>query len=458
MRVNKNAHFFSEGKNFMPKIIKRLTDNQIKNSRVKDKNLYLRDGNGLVLIVRKNNIKNWAFKYISPTTNRENSMSLGSYPSVSLDEARSKRDEYIKLLKQKIDPQIYRNSEQQKQLDKQRTTFKYVMNEWYNSSYCKKLKPRTLLKKRQSLEKHIVPFIGNVPIQEITPSMVIELLKPLEQENKFETLYRIIQRINEIMDYSINLGYIDTNKLNKVHMIFESHQANHMLSIRPEELPEFMKALSKAQIKPYTKLLIEFQLLTLARPIEAVQVEWNEIDFDKRIWTVPKEKIKKNREHLVPLSQRAIDILLEMKKINGSRKYVFTSQVKKHLNNHMNSQTANGAIKRMGYGGKLVAHGLRSVASTYLNEQNFDKEIIEIALSHIDKNTVRRAYNRSLYLEQRTEMLNCWAEFVRFAKIGKVLQFNKQKSTNPKSTVNFTSNYSNTSNMSKISYSMNLTA
>ena len=456
MRVNKNAHFFSEGKNFMPKIIKRLTDNQIKNSRVKDKNLYLRDGNGLVLIVRKNNIKNWAFKYISPTTNRENSMSLGSYPSVSLDEARSKRDEYIKLLKQKIDPQIYRNSEQQKQLDKQRTTFKYVMNEWYNSSYCKKLKPRTLLKKRQSLEKHIVPFIGNIPIQEITPIMVIELLKPLEQEKKFETLHRLIQRINEIMNYSINVGYMDINKLNKVHMIFESQQTKHLLSIRPEELPEFMKALSKAQIKPCTKLLIEFQLLTLARPIEAVQVEWSEIDFVKRIWTVPEEKIKKNREHLVPLSQRAIDILLEMKKINGNRKYVFNSQVKKHLNKHMSSQTANVAIKRMGYSGKLVSHGLRSVASTYLNEQNFDKEIIEIALSHIDKNTVRRAYNRSLYLEQRTEMLNCWAEFVRLAKIGKVLQFNKQKTTNHKPIINFTSNFSKTSNTSTISYSMNL--
>lgn len=457
MRVNKNAHFFSEGKNFMPKIIKRLTDNQIKNSRVKDKNLYLRDGNGLVLIVRKNNIKNWAFKYISPTTNRENSMSLGSYPSVSLDEARSKRDEYIKLLKQKIDPQIYRNSEQQKQLDKQRTTVKYVMNEWYNSSYCKKLKPRTLLKKRQSLEKHIVPFIGNIPIQEITPIMVIELLKPLEQEKKFETLHRLIQRINEIMNYSINVGYMDINKLNKVHMIFESQQTKHLLSIRPEELPEFMKALSKAQIKPCTKLLIEFQLLTLARPIEAVQVEWSEIDFVKRIWTVPEEKIKKNREHLVPLSQRAIDILLEMKKINGNRKYVFNSQVKKHLNKHMSSQTANVAIKRMGYSGKLVSHGLRSVASTYLNEQNFDKEIIEIALSHIDKNTVRRAYNRSLYIEQRTEMLNCWAEFVRFAKIGKALQFNKQKTTNHKTIVNFTSNFSKTSNTSAISYSMNLT-
>ncbi|QYN46112.1 tyrosine-type recombinase/integrase [Gilliamella sp. ESL0405] len=283
-------------------------------------------------------------------------------------------------------------------------------------------------------------------------------MKTVGAGKKFETLHRLIQRINEIMNYSINVGYMDINKLNKVHMIFESQQAKHLLSIRPEELPEFMKALSKAQIKPCTKLLIEFQLLTLARPIEAVQVEWSEIDFVKRIWTVPEEKIKKNREHLVPLSQRAIDILLEMKKINGNRKYVFNSQVKKHLNKHMSSQTANVAIKRMGYSGKLVSHGLRSVASTYLNEQSFDKEIIEIALSHIDKNTVRRAYNRSLYLEQRTEMLNCWAEFVRFAKIGKVLQFNKQKSTNPKPTVNFTSNYSNTSNMSKISYSMNLTA
>ncbi len=142
------------------------------------------------------------------------------------------------------------------------------------------------------------------------------------------------------------------------------------------------------------------------RPSEASGARWAEIDLDTKLWTIPAERMKAKREHIVPLSPQALEILDVMKPISAHREHVFPSR--NDPKQPMNSQTANAALKRIGYGGKLVAHGLRSIASTALNESGFNSDIIESALAHIDKNEVRRAYNRSIYLEQRRELMSWW--------------------------------------------------
>ncbi|MGP8587794.1 tyrosine-type recombinase/integrase, partial [Salmonella enterica] len=157
--------------------------------------------------------------------------------------------------------------------------------------------------------------------------------------------------------------------------------------------------------------LIEWQLLTLVRPSEASGARWAEIDRDKKLWTIPAERMKAKREHIVPLSPQALDILEVMKPISAHREHIFPSR--NDPKQSMNSQTANAALKRIGYGGKLVAHGLRSIASTALNEQGFNADVIEAALAHSDKNEVRRAYNRSIYLTQRFELMDWWGYFVK---------------------------------------------
>ena len=165
-----------------------------------------------------------------------------------------------------------------------------------------------------------------------------------------------------------------------------------------------MQALAMAGIELQTRCLIEWQLLTM-RPNEAVGVKWQEIDFNNCLWIIPAEKMKMRKEHTITLSKQAIAILSIMKPITGHREHIFPS-MNPPFNTPMSASTANMAIKRMGYKDKLVAHGLRALASTILNEQGFDPNVIEAALAHVDSNSVRRAYNRTTYLEQRRIMLD----------------------------------------------------
>lgn len=218
-----------------------------------------------------------------------------------------------------------------------------------------------------------------------------------------------MQRINEIMTYAVNTGLIDSNPASGVGMAFERPKKQNMPTLRPEELPKLMRSLVMSNLSITTRCLIEWQLLTLVRPSEASGTQWAEIDFDLSLWVIPAERMKAKREHVVPLSKQALDILEVMRPVSGNRQYVFPSR--NDPKQPMNSQTANAALKRIGYGGKLVAHGLRSIASTALNEASFNPDVIESALAHSDKNEVRRAYNRSTYLEQRKDMMSWWGTF-----------------------------------------------
>ena len=212
------------------------------------------------------------------------------------------------------------------------------------------------------------------------------------------------------MIYAVNTGLIDANPASGVGMAFERPKKQNMPTLRPEELPKLMRALVMSNLSISTRCLIEWQLLTLVRPSEASGARWAEIDLDAKLWTIPAERMKAKREHIVPLSPQALDLLEVMKPISAHREYIFPSRNNPKL--PMNSQTANAALKRIGYGGKLVAHGLRSIASTAMNEQGFNSDIIESALAHVDKNEVRRAYNRSIYLTQRVELMQWWGKYV----------------------------------------------
>ncbi|MCX8616888.1 tyrosine-type recombinase/integrase [Gilliamella sp. B2923] len=174
-----------------------------------------------------------------------------------------------------------------------------------------------------------------------------------------------------------------------------------------------------ASIELQARCVIEWQLLTLTRPSEAVGARWGEINFNKKIWSIPAERMKMDRPHNIPLLPQAIKILDIMKSINNKSEFIFPT-ARPPYNKPMNSQTANMAIKRMGYKDKLVAHGLRALASTTLIEQGFNYDVIESALSHVDKNAVRRAYNKAEYEQQKRIMLDWWGDFVEQASKGNV--------------------------------------
>ncbi len=177
------------------------------------------------------------------------------------------------------------------------------------------------------------------------------------------------------------------------------------------KLQRLIRSLVMSNLSVPTRCLIEWQLLTLVRPSEASGARWAEIYLGAKLWTIPAERMKAKRVHIVPLSSQALDILEVMKPISAHREYIFPSR--NDPKQPMNSQTANAALKRIGYGGKLVAHGLRAIASTALNEHGFNADVIEAALAHSDKNEIRRAYNRSTYLEHRVDLMNWWGRFCK---------------------------------------------
>lgn len=396
-----------------------LTDTQIKAAKPRDKDYSLFDGGGMYLLVKSNSSKIWRFKYTRPYTQKGALISFGSYPEISLQQARKQRDEARELIKQGIDPQEHKAEQEQRKQEEISSTFIKIAADWFKVKSGKGLTESTLKRTWESLELHLFPYIGDKSIFKLKAKDFIQAMEPLRANGKLETIKRLCQRINEIMFYAVNIGLIDANPAAKIKDAFESPVKGQMATITAQELPEFMQSLSMARIELQTRCVIEWQLLTMTRPSEAVGAKWSEIDFDNCLWVIPAEKMKMRREHTITLNKQAVAILSIMKPITGHREHIFPS-MKPPFSTPMSASTANMAIKRMGYKDKLVAHGLRALASTVLNEQGFDPNVIEAALAHVDTNTVRRAYNRATYLEQRKIMLDWWGDFVEQASKGNV--------------------------------------
>ncbi|EPD6265631.1 integrase domain-containing protein, partial [Klebsiella quasipneumoniae] len=313
------------------------------------------------------------------------------------------------LLANGIDPQIQAEVAEEQQQIALDSIFSTVAANWFQLK-SKSVTPDYAKDIWRSLEKDVFPTIGELPVQQIKARTLVEALEPIKARRALETVRRLVQRINEIMIYAVNTGLINANPASGIGMAFEKPKKQNMPTLRPEELPKLMRSLVMSNLSVPTRCLIEWQLLTLVRPSEASGARWAEIDLNAKLWTIPAERMKAKREHIVPLSLQAIEILEIMKPISAHRKFIFPSR--NDHNKPMNSQTANAALKRIGYAGKLVAHGLRSIASTAMNEEGFNPDVIEAALSHNDKNEVRRAYNRSTYLEQRKQLAVWWGDFV----------------------------------------------
>ncbi|PMF74653.1 integrase, partial [Vibrio breoganii] len=268
----------------------------------------------------------------------------------------------------------------------------------------------------RSLELHVFPQLANVLIKDLSAPKVIEVLKPLEAKGSLETVKRVCQRLNEIMTFAVNTGMLGSNPLVKVNVAFKSPKKQHMKSISPRELPQLMRAISMANIHKTTRCLLEFQLHTITRPSEASGARWDEIDFQEKLWIIPASRMKKRKIHQVPLSSHMLALLKYTRSITPKSDYIFPSIKSPKL--PMHSQTANMALKRMGFAGRLVSHGLRSLASTTLNDEGFNRDVIESALAHIDPNTTRSAYNRATYLDQRRDIMNWWSTHIEHNSFG----------------------------------------
>ncbi len=403
----------------MAKIAKKLTDTEIKSTKPADKEINLFDGDGLILRIAplsKVGKKNWYFRYAVPVTKKRTKVSLGTYPHLTLARARALRDEYLSLLANGIDPQIHNNDKANALKNATEHTLQAVARKWLDE----KVKTSGISQDHaediwRSLERNIFPGLGNVPINEIRPKLLKQHLDPIEQRGVLETLRRIISRLNEIFRYAATEELIEFNPADNLGQRFSKPKKQNMPALPPSELPRFLLVLNNASVRLETRLLIEWQLLTWVRPGEAVRTRWSDIDIETGMWNIPAEFMKMKKPHKVPLSKEALRVLDLMKAISGRREWVFPS-IKAPLN-HMHEQTANAAIIRMGFGGELVAHGMRSIARTAAEESGkFRTDVLEAALAHSKKDEIIAAYNRAEYLTERVILMQWWSDFVSSQK------------------------------------------
>jgi integrase len=393
----------------------RLSEAKIKAAKPRDKDYVLSDGGGLQLRVRIIGSKLWNFNYHHPITKKRINMGLGIYPELSLAQARKMTVEARELLALGVDPKEHREASGRAKKAATEHTFQNVATAWYE------LKKDSVTQAYaediwRSLTLHVFPDLGTTQISAINAPQVINLLRPLETKGSLETVKRLTQRLNEIMTYGVNSGLIHANPLSGIRSVFKKPKKKNMAALPPDELSELMVAIANASIKSTTRCLIEWQLHTMTRPAEAATTRWADIDFEKKIWTIPAERMKKRRTHMIPLTEQALALLEAIKPYSGHREYVFPAD--RNPRTHCNSQTANMALKRMGFEGRLVSHGMRSIASTILNEKGFEPELIEVALAHVDKDEVRSAYNRADYIERRRPMMAWWSEHIQQAATG----------------------------------------
>ncbi|WP_241538044.1 tyrosine-type recombinase/integrase [Xenorhabdus sp. KJ12.1] len=357
--------------------------------------------------------KYWRLKY--RIAGKEKLLAMGTFPLITLAEARRKRDEAKKLIAEGIDPN---QDKKQKKLAAQgeiSNTFESIAREWYEGR-----KDRWSVGYREDMmdafEKDVFPYIGHRPIAEIKPLELLDLLSIMEKRGVTDKLKKVRQRCGEVWTYAIITGRAEYNPAPDLASAFIPHQREHYAHLSVDELPEFLRSIDKYMGSQIVRTALRMLILTGVRPGELRKAEWSEIDLDKAVWTIPAEKMKMRRTHVVPLSEQVIDLLKQIQPISGSYQYVFPSRT--DYRKHLSDMAINTMIRRMGYSGRATGHGFRHTMSTILHDQDFNTAWVEKQLAHVDKNSIRGTYNHAQYLDGRREMLQWYADYMEMLERG----------------------------------------
>ena len=391
----------------------KLKDIQCRNAKPKDKAYKLSDGGGMYLEIAPNGSKYWRLKY--RILNKEKRLALGVYPEISLQEAREQRDEAKKLIRNGIDPVEDKRQKKAAAIENAENTFKAVALEWHAQNV-ERWSKNYGYKVMKGLELNVFPYIGNRPIAEITPPELLNsVLRNIEKRGSLDIAGRTKQICGQVFRYGIQTGKCEWNAADNLQGAIKTKKTEHFRTIDSKELPEFIKVLERNEARLFerTRRAVWLSLYTFCRPVEIRKARWIDIDFEDKLWTIPAEFMKSGRDHIVPMSNQTIEIFKEqyeeVKILNSS--WVFPSQV--GPKNPMSDGTVNKAIKRLGYGKDMVAHGFRALARTTIREKlKYDSEIIEKQLAHKTKNPLGEAYDRTQFLPERIEMMGAWAGYV----------------------------------------------
>jgi integrase len=390
----------------------RLSDIKIKNAKPKEKSYKAFDGGGLYIEIMPTNKKLWRLKYYF--LGKEKRFSLGAYPIVSLAEAREARDDAKRLIHKGIDPSQAKKDKKIAATRNAENTFKSVALEWLDvrgKDWSKGYRDKLI----QGLEGNIFPYIGDRPIMDITPILLLDTLRKVEGRGAYDIAQRTKSICSRIFQYGISIGKCEWDAAQNLKGALKSHKTEHFRTLELKALPDFLRALERNEARIYerTRRAVYLSLYTFCRPQEIRMAKWEHIDFDNALWTIPAELMKMRKDHIVPLSSQVIEVLQAQKEeLEGiNTEWVFPSQVR--LRNSMSDGTVNKAIKRLGFGKDMVAHGFRALARTTIAEQlHYSAEVIEKQLAHKTNNPLGEAYDRTQFLDQRKEMMQAWADYL----------------------------------------------
>lgn len=384
-----------------------LTDTRIRQAKSQEKMYRLYDTDGIYLEVMPTGSKRWRVKY--RFEGRERRMSLGIYPAVSLKEARTRASEIRAQAGQGIDP-----AEAKKAVREEHATsgnsFSDVAEEFYrmNARVWSETHAKTV---RKRLDRYILPKIGNRHLSEITPPDILEFIRKLEERGVHETAARVMGICSMIFRLAVATGKIQGDPCRDLQGALAPVQVRHHAAITTREGARLLiRAIDSYMGTATVRAAVMFTALTFVRQQELRFAKWEEIRWEEGLWLIPAERMKGKREHLVPLSRQAVKILKDLLPVTGNKPFIFMGE---RGQRPISENTVLYALRGMGFSNdQMTAHGFRSMASTLLNEMEFRSDVIERQLAHVEGNSVRSAYNRAEYINERRVMMQAWADFL----------------------------------------------
>lgn len=392
-----------------------LTDTAVRNAKSGPKPYKLFDALGLFLLVTPASGKLWRLKF--RFAGRENLLAFGSYPATSLKQARERRDAARKLVEAGIDPAAQRRLEKAK---RGADSFEGIAREWHGkfSGGWAESHAHTVLRR---LECDVFPWLGVRPACEITPPELLAVLRRIESRGALETAHRVKQVCGQVFRYAVATGRAERDQSADLRGALPPVKETHHAALtKPTEVGALLRAIAAYEGSFVVRSALRLAPLVFVRPGELRQAEWLEFDMEKAEWVIPAKRMKMRREHVVPLSRQAVDILRELHPLTGAGRYVFPSA--RTTLRPMSEVAVLAALRRMGYSREeMTGHGFRTIASTMLNELGFPADAIERQLAHGEPNAVRAAYDRAQHLATRRGMMQQWADYLDSLAAGGVV-------------------------------------
>ncbi|MGV6475045.1 tyrosine-type recombinase/integrase [Azotobacter vinelandii] len=383
-----------------------LTDVKIRQAKPGDASVKLTDGGGLYLEVRPNGSKLWRYRY--RLAGKENLFAIGSYPDISLADARAERDAAREHVRAGRHPSHVRQTEKAKQLAENRNTFKAVAEEWIED----RLGQRTQTYRdqcRRAFMNDVYPAIGRLPMREVTAAQVLAILQRMDERGATTLALQVRQWVSAVFRYGVATLRADADPAAALKGAIQRGPINHSRPMSREQLGAYLAAVDRYKGHRGTVIALRLLPMLFTRTVELRAAFWSEFDLEEALWLVPASRMKKRRPHLVPLPVQAVELLKDLRKLTGGE-LLFPGL--RDPSRPLSATTLNRAMEYMGLKG-WHCHDFRATAGTHLEEmRHFRTKVIDVQLAHVEQNKTRAAYNHAVYLDERRELMQVWADWV----------------------------------------------